>query len=299
MGSDFAQDVFFTAIGVWLYLYRTVLQTRIKPFVERTTTFCAGVALTLIAPTMPLFSGYVAVGILAAIGMLFGWAHPALTALVVSFNLSFATGGLAWNLGLCGTIPEDGFLAEMPWHPLLLSTLLLIVAPLLTCVPGTAGPLTLIMVAVPLQASLLLTVGLQGLLDFGGLSATELFQEAPCGEPSAALRTLGVWAALGVCNIIFQLLMAKRARAQAEEDAQKPGGGLVASLLPNTDEVEGPSMPSMPQSNDRFQLITKAIFSQTPIEDLEDLTETERKLVKICREDEFERDRVLWGGGLI
>jgi len=50
--------------------------------------------------------------------------------------------------------------------------------------------------------------------------------------------------------------------------------------------------------NDRFQILTQAIFADKDA-DLSHLTENERRLVAVCREDEFERDRLLWGGGLI
>jgi len=93
-----------------------------------------------------------------------------------------------------------------------------------------------------------------------------------------------------------------RARAGKQDGGVRPpGGDLVASLLPEADQddenVERFKKPDNLQ-NTRFQMLVKAIYADEGA-DLSHLTENERSIVEICRKDEDERDRLLWGGGLI
>jgi len=63
-------------------------------------------------------------------------------------------------------------------------------------------------------------------------------------------------------------------------------------------DAENGGMPEKDAGLARLPVLCRAIFAD-PSADLSHLTEHEIKLVKICREDEFERNRILWGGGLL
>jgi len=170
--------------------------------------------------------------------------------------------------------------------------------------PATAGPVTLVFYLVPAVGSLLLVLGVSELdHDLSGLSAHKLLSPKRCAadDPlhSPAARSLAAWAILWVAGVSFQCLLARRTRLKAMkmvEAGAQPGGDLVQSLLPNAQE--GGNIPKPTDKDDRYQLIVKAIYAGEG-SDISHLTENEKKIVAVCREDEFERDRLVWGGGLI
>lgn len=303
------------ALGAWLLFYRLLMKSQFRPIAERLTTMACGLSLAMLSSLLPFPpQGFRAIS-LGVVGVLLSCCHPALTALIVSTSLAIGVGGFVWQLGLCSVAP-DAALAEvgMSTHPLLLTLLVLVFIVLFVCVPGVAGPASLVFALVPSLGALLLTVGCAELMPSAGglLSASALLSESPCvGVASSwaawlatpAARSLAVWLLLTTCGVSLQCYLSRLQRIQAEQEADKktgPGGDLVASLLPGSTQEEGggANLPRPSDKDDRYSLISKAIFLDESA-DLSHLTENERKIVKICREDEFERDRLLWGGGLI
>mmetsp|Transcript_86847 Transcript_86847/g.218643 ORF Transcript_86847/g.218643 Transcript_86847/m.218643 type:complete len:317 (+) Transcript_86847:112-1062(+) len=305
------------ALGFWLLVYRLLLRTACRPVAERMTTVACGVALALLAPLLPWPpQGFRALS-LGLIGVLLSCYHPACTALIVSASLAMGFGGFLWQLGLCTASPEaDLGEVGLSGHSLLLSFLTFLFIALFVFVPGVAGPATLILVLVPTLGALLLTVGIFGLWpSAGGLAADSLLAISPCAADlaggllaSPAVMGLAAWLLIAAAGIGLQLFLARLARLKAESEevrggsATAPGGDLVASLLPGSQAQEGGGAnlprPTDSDAQSRFGLITKAIFADEGA-DLSHLTENEQKLVAVCRKDEFERDRILWGGGLI
>jgi hypothetical protein len=146
---------------------------------------------------------------------------------------------------------------------------------------------------------------LGGILPPATLVSTEVCPAASGDQRPAALF-LGVWlgsAALG--GLLQKVLMTVKCQCWPGRADDEASESLVANLLTvndnkDSDHVrEGESMtkPELGQMNDRFRIICTAFHD--PDMDLSQLTETERKIVEICRKDEFERDRYMWGGGLI
>lgn len=290
------------------------MKTRFRAIAEQLTTMACGLSLAMLSPLLPWPPPGFRALTLGVFGILLSCCHPALTALVVSTSLAIGVGGFVWQLGLCSVVPEAA-LEElgMSAHPLLLTLLVLIFIALFVCVPGVAGPASLVLGLVPALGALLLVVGCAELMpSVGGLSASALLSEQGCDAATTpaptwfaapAVRSLAAWLLVTACGISLQCYLARLARIQAEQESDKkagPGGDLVASLLPGSTQEEGggANLPRPNDKNDRYSLIAKAIFLDESA-DLSHLTENEQKIVKICREDEFERDRLLWGGGLI
>jgi len=295
--------------GAWLLIYRLFTTTRCRTFAEPFTTIACGMSLAMLSPLISWPPhGYRAAS-LGCVGILLSCCHPAMTAFVVALCLAAGVGGFTWELCLCQAQPEITLVGvTMSTHTLLLTILVLVSVALFVLIPGIAGPMTLVLILVPLMGSLLFVVGSSEVWpSVRGISVHKLLSRSHCaadtGEPlghSGAMRALVAWLLLAACGIAMQLYIARRARKQAEtKGASAPGGSLVASLLPQKDgdERTGANLPR-PSDESRYQLIAKAIYMPDDA-DLSHLSENEQRIVKICREDEFERDRLLWGGGLI
>jgi len=284
--------------------YRLALRTRLRRCAEVFTTVACGLALALLAPLLPWPPPPFRVPLLAVIGSLLSSCHPMGTALMVTVSTGAPFGALLWQLGLCRVAPDVEFL-----HPVLLASATLIFVVLFVCTPGIAGPACLMGLLVPALGALLFTLGMSGLAPRAGLlNASALFAEAPCssegggalGGAAAPLAFLGTWLVLAACGAAMQVLMSQRSQGAEADGAGGPGGDLVASLLPGREEEGGANLPRPGdvEGMGRYGLISKAIFADEDA-DLSHLTDNERQIVAVCRKDEFERDRLLWGGGLI
>mmetsp|Transcript_11278 Transcript_11278/g.31741 ORF Transcript_11278/g.31741 Transcript_11278/m.31741 type:complete len:301 (+) Transcript_11278:53-955(+) len=295
-------DVALLLVGAWLFFYRLPLQTKsFGAIAEALTTACCGLSLALLAQLLPWPPpGFRAV-LLAVLGVLFAFCHPAFTAIVVTVPLGIAFGALMWQCGLCSAVPD--------MHVLILSVTSLVFVAVFVCTPGIAGVLSLRLVLVPALSALLLTTALAGLVpSLGALAPRALLVASPCaadsGNRQSPLLSFAYWLLVAACAVGLQVLLAWRARRSGGKGDRAPGGargGLAASLLPSADadsgEEDGFQRPE-DMKNDRFQMLVKAIYADKDA-DLSHLTENEQKIVAVCREDEFERDRLLWGGGLI
>jgi hypothetical protein len=232
---------------------------------------------------------------LAAFGVLVSFCHPMFTALMVSVPLGVCIGAFIWQLGSLS--------AEM--HGVTLGVTSFLFSCIFVCTPYISGQLTLEFVILPLLSALLLVVGSADIVP--GVNALNLEGLLSAETAAASVRTFEAWALVWIFALGVQCFLARiqlRVRGKVGKDgenrAPKGGGGLVASLLPAGADDREPDRLARPEHmvNDRFQLYVKAIHSDEPLDNF-DLTEDEKKLVEVCRQDEFERDRVIWGGGLL
>lgn len=289
-------------VGAWLLIYRLPLQTqKFGALAEKLTTACCGLSLALLAPLAPWPPpGFRALS-LGLLGVMFAFCHPAFTAMIVTLPLGIAFGALLWQFGLCSVVPG--------YHALVLSLATAVFFLVFICTPGIAGVHCLRNILVPSLAALLLTTALAGLVpSLGALEPRALLLESPCAAnhsdvktPLISLTSWTIVAALAIGMQLFFYFRALRIEEGREEAARAPGGDLVASLLPTAQgggaNEWGIDRPGQ-DFNNRFQMIVRAIYAEEGT-DQSHLSEHEAKLVQICRQDEFERDRLVWGGGLI
>lgn len=283
-------DVGLVTVGSWFLVYRVVLLTRCSGIAEILTTFCCGLSLALLAPLCVQPAGLSAL-VLAVFGVLVSFCHPMLTALMVSVPLGMCIGAFIWQLSSLS--PE--------MHGITLGVTSFLFSCLFVCTPYISGQLTLEFLTLPLLSALMLVVGSADLVP--GINALNLESLLSAETAAASVQTFEAWAFVWIISLGIQCFLVRiQIRNRSGEDGGQKGasGSLVASLLPAGADDRGPDKLTRPEHmvNDRFQLLVRAIESDEPLDNF-DLTEDERKLVEVCRQDEFERDRVIWGGGLI
>jgi len=169
------------------------------------------------------------------------------------------------------------------------------------CVPRISWKLTVEFLILPLLSALMLVVGIADLVP--GVNALNLESLLSAETAAASMQTFKAWVLMWNISLGIQCFLVRiQFRYRSDEDGgqKAANGSLVASLLPAGADDRGPEKLSRPEHmvNDRFQLLVRAIESDEPLDNF-DLTEDGRKLVEVCRQDEFERDRVIWGGGLV
>lgn len=258
-------------------------KTRFGWWVERSLSICCGFGLVVLAPWIPL-SYYITVPVLLMLGVCIAKCHWIGTSFVTSMCLGPTLGAMLWQAFLCD-------LVDAWWHGWLLSASTLFITTVFTCTK--AGPMLFLTLIMPCLASMLLTVGLAGftVLPAGPFPPQQLFAPSPAQEEGVAAEFAALWLCLAVVAVAARVLAAWLWKEKLADGEQ---GGLVAALLPDGDDS---LMPRPEDSENRHLIITKAIYAPEGA-DLSHLTEHEKKLVDICRRDEEERDRILFGGGL-
>eukprot|EP00929_Paragymnodinium_shiwhaense_P077028 TRINITY_DN39646_c0_g1_i1.p1 TRINITY_DN39646_c0_g1~~TRINITY_DN39646_c0_g1_i1.p1 ORF type:complete len:306 (-),score=50.84 TRINITY_DN39646_c0_g1_i1:369-1286(-) len=292
-------DVVLCCLGAYLLLYRFLIRRR-RALVQALAQFCCGASLVFFAPTFAWSWEAASVFLLVAFGGLFGTCLRVNAPFTASITIGAYLGGLSWQLGLCG-----GFLETLgvPYVHGMVLTLSTLVYTLVFC--GTPlGPLAFERCTVPVLGAALLSMGLAELVPAaGGVSASTLLN-ADCAPVSDALRTIEVFAVLALCGVALQGLLLRGGDEEEQKVRQK--NDMAKSLLPNAEgDVEDGSLQKWrPESNDedetnsRFHMLIRAIYAPEGTSQ-EHLTEGDQNLVNACRKDEFERDRLTWGGGLI
>mmetsp|Transcript_4978 Transcript_4978/g.11296 ORF Transcript_4978/g.11296 Transcript_4978/m.11296 type:complete len:300 (+) Transcript_4978:57-956(+) len=295
---DTIHDGVLISVGAWLFVYRLGLRTRCRPYAEALTTAGCGLSLALLAPLLSWPPVGFRFPMLAVLGVLFSFCHPVFTATVVALPLGISLSAILWQFGLCTFAPGT--------HAVLLTLISIVFIFVFVCTPGVAGPYSLRLFLVPSLSALLLALGIADLVpELDSLRPRTLLQDSPCsaaeGDTSAVLNFLGLWLLLAACGIGFQLLLTWLAKRKIVEGAAAggDGGDLAQSLLPGAQANKdgGMQRPDMGSDN-RFTILCKAIFAEEGA-DQSHLSESEQKIVEVCRKDEFERDRLVWGGGLI
>jgi len=269
-----------------------------KPVAEVLTTLLSGATLALLAPCLPWPPPPGSAISLAVAGMLLSSCHTMFSALLLALTLGVGFAGYAWRLGICNG-------AEVPYlHGAILSLMSVVFVVVFVCTPAIAGPFTMKVALAPCLGALLLSCGVAGLVapevKFA-LTAPELLSEEGC-QPLHALstRSFGVWLAISLAGILLQLMFL---RLQSPGDSNAERGRLHEQLLPDAgDDEEAAGKATVPRpgegGSERYTMLREAIDAPEGA-DLSHLSEMDRKIVEICRKDEFEKDRVLWGGGLI
>lgn len=290
------------ACGTWLLLYKLAMWTPLGVAIPSTiTTAVAGLPLALLSPLFPWPPEPFQMVTLAIIGLLLSFCSPILTAVILAMSLGFSIGGFVWQAKVCAALPE---LYGFGLHGTLLTVCVLICIGVFILLPGFAGPKAVVYVLVPTTGALMLVLGAADSYPGQGLDAKQLLAISPCGAGSAAvLHTLGAWLALTLCGMVLQVFLNRCGGKVLEDDEEEDDDSLVATLLPvgGKEEGGGASLPRPGEAADggnRFKMITSAIYADEGT-DQSHLTDNEKKLVAVCRKDDFERDRVIWGGGLI
>jgi len=281
-----AFEIYLTMIGAWLVLAPFLLKTRIGWWADVSFRLCCGMALALLAPWSH-WSLAIMVPVLSMLGVCMATCHWIGTAFVSSLCCSSALGGLLWQSVLCKSV-------DPWWHGWIMSAVILVFTTVFTC--SFAGPLLFLPVVLPLMSAALLAVGLAGLevseeLDF---QSTQLFASTPCAavQGEEVVTFAGVW-----CGLTIVLMLIRMIAARCSKDKSVDADGtLVQSLIPGGEDSLMPR-PQGADGENRHVVICAAIYAPEDA-DLSHLSENERKLVEICRNDEEERDRVMFGGGL-
>lgn len=300
MDAATACSLGFALIGAWLLGYRPLLHTPCRATVEVITTLVSGASLALLAPFMPWPPPPGSVIALAVIGMLLSAGTPCgslFSALLLSMSLGVGLAGYSWQLGFCHA-SESAPVSD--FHGIFLSLMALFFVLAFVCTPGIAGPGTMKVVLAPCLGALLFTGGLAGLVEEKwALTIPELL-EASCEPGPQQWRSFEVWALISMFGIALQVVFLRFSRAGQQD------GRLVERLLQVEEGQERQSqtagVANIPRpgegGKDRYDTLRKAIDAPEDA-DLSHLSAEDQKIVEICRKDEFERDRILWGGGLI
>jgi len=286
--------------GAWLLLYRLLIRgrSRFDGMFKAVTAVITGASFALLAPlfSWPEVSFWfptlaITCGLLGLIGGECGCivvpAMMALTCLGTSF------GALLWQLGVC-TAATSG-------HSCLLAGCAMIFI-VVGCTPaGTktwnAGVITALLGALLAVES--------AAPQFGLLAPVQLFEVSPCPatKHSEAARATGVaWLVLAASGWVIRVVLGEPASSNSASGGQQQ----KQHIAPETAVVEGdrrglrqllvPKEGAEEESQDRYTLIRDAAMMQGC--DLSHLTESERQIVEICWQDEDEKNRVVFGGGL-
>jgi len=273
--------------GTWLLLYRLLIRSRWRAVVQIFTSAVSGTALALLAPLLPALSHCFVV--LALVGGLLAALSFRMSAAVASTCIGTALGALLWQMGLCTMVPMS--------HGWVLACSAGIFFAIFSCTP--LGPPTLERILMPVLGALLLVVGIGPRL--GMLAQGPLLQVSQSEDLSQAARATSVaWLALATCGMAFQWFML---RGSDSDNSAKDGKKetLAESLLVEekgkSDEGAG-VIEDKNAGMERMPVLCTAIFADEGTSQAH-LSEHERALVEVCRKDEFERDRILWGGGLL
>lgn len=295
--AHYPQEVLGVA-GIWLLLYRLLgsnLPLRFRPVVEAAASFCAGASLGLLGPLLPWPSPALRLPALAIFGAFLGLCHFALQSAVASACIGTIVGAFLWQLGICDAV-------QAPWaHAGLLACCA--IAFVLVFVFSPVAPPARERLLLPTLGALLLIEGVSNVSAVGILAPGALLEASPrpAADFARGARTGAAWLALAACGIAFQWLLIPAGPAPEQGKNGGKGGALADPLVPSGKDVEknggdGPIL-NKDAGLERHQILCLAMVAPEGT-DQSHLTDHERKLVEVCRNDEFERDRVMFGGGL-
>lgn len=279
--------------GTWILTFRLLIKPpESRSYAEMFLNMCNGLSLILAAPLLTFLDEEYRVPVVAVIGILLSTCHNFVALFVATFSLGAVLGAVVWQLGLC----QAG--ADWNLHPLVLTLMVIISFVANACTPlakaqsGTGTPFW-----VPVLGALMLT--------WGALNPQALWDVdcvADLGDINGIpLQFLGGWVCLTICGIVLQVVLMRRMKAAVQNGED---GTLADSLLPGkTAEGGGAGLkdglnPKNASSTmEGYAKLRNAIFDETT--DMSNFSDNEKQIVMVCRTDEFERDRLLWGGGLI
>lgn len=293
------QDELSIAAGAWLLCSGFIRAKRWELYVYLLTTLCVAESLVLLAS--PWEDGWFPELQLPMLGFFcacFGLLTPVFAIVFMGIGMGASLAAFIWNLWPC----TDS--AEIPW----LHEAVIVAGSIVCCIFTACTPLgpRFVWVLVPTLGSLLLVLGTGGIWPaLGSVTDAEHFVSlldraslfsASCAELPTTATSIALVVGVTFVVTVFQVLLARR---RAEED-KKGKTNMVEQLLPSgTDAANGGIFQRPDQMTDRnsHRTIANAIFAPEGA-DLSYLTEDERAIVMVCRENEEQRDRVLFGGGL-
>jgi hypothetical protein len=224
--------------------------------------------------------------------------------IVVAVPLGVCIGALSWHLGVCrvAAFAAHWGVPSANAHKLVLALAAVLFVQVFVCCGRVAGPANFHRVLVPLLAGVYCSTGCASFLPAAcGLTLEALLKEAPCAvdwsSSSGPLGCLTLWLLTsGLGMVAHAYTTARREKKQARNG--NGNGSLVKGLLPESnDEPRAMDRPSMEDTQERFATIVRAIQDESF--DLSTLDDTARGIVEVCRKDEEERYRLMFGGGLL
>lgn len=299
--------------GVWLLVYRFVgrwltnQDSRERALVETVTSVTTGVSLALLTPLFSWPSLAYRFQFLALIGGLFSFCSVWLTSVVASVIIGTSFGALSWQLGLC---------MEASWAHCGLLTSCAAVFVVVFSLHPRMGPAFLQWLLI-LLATLLCVESIGPVIpSVSVLTIEELFEVGSCPaeeELTQKAQVTGLaWLLLATLSGCFHWITSRS--GSPKDGCENPD--LVDSLLTaGASAAAGSSSNAGSGSNDnpdpdgmfncpnkdgalnRHPVLIKAMFMPEGT-DQSHLTDHEKALVEICRKNEDERNRVLYGGGL-
>jgi hypothetical protein len=151
----------------------------------------------------------------------------------------------------------------------------------------------------PVLGSMLLSMGISGLVPkLGAMKFAELMAPFPSTYSVGAWKFLGLWAALCCVSLPLQYWMMKDALnpKQKMKNFDELASRLVHPEASTTQEDVAKKLEDGAIGG-RHLILCDAFYAPEDA-DMSHLTEHEKQLVAICRKDEFERDRIMFLGGL-
>lgn len=283
---DLVLDAILVCLGTWLIFYRCFIRTRCRFWVEIGTQVACGASVVLLSSMATDLPTWAATVLLMLFGMIFGICQ-ATSALCVCISMGSFLGGVIWQLGLKDSLPE--------YHDVFMASCCFAFSLIFCATP--IGPAVFEGMLVPSTGAMMLTAAvIDAIPACGGIElATLLGAEASDSDGGNPLMNLLAFLGVASYSTMMQLLMMRPAG-----NGGGPGAGMFAKLLP-AGGTEGGLIPRPEnfEADGRFKRICKAIYADEGDPIFAALTEDERALVDCCRKDEFERDRVIWGGGLL
>lgn len=296
----------FGFFGLWLFVYRfvgrwcTSPDSRERWLTETVTSFITGASLALLAPLLSWPSPPVCLPMLVVIGALFSMCSVWFSAVLSSVIIGTAVGALLWQLGLC---------SAAAWAHCGLLTLSAVICTAVFSCNARAEPffpwVLIALAALLVVESLGPYVPSVGVLPIGELFVAD--PSCPDEELSRMARNTGLaWLALTACIVALQTVIL--GNSAPDDGCTNPE--LADSLLSNSTGAanrqgegglaagdDGFTVPKKDGGLNRHPVLIQAMFAPEGT-DQSHLTEHEKKLVTICRENEDERNRVMFGGGL-
>jgi len=295
-------NVSLVVVGSYLFVYRLFMTKRCRGCARTLTSVAAGASLVFFAPGATWFPEEYRVFAMLALGSLFGTCFSISSVIAADITLSAYIGSLIWQLGLCTSTSDLG-VANLHF---MVMTLFIVVFTLIFCATPL-GPVLYERMILPMLAAALVTSGLAGigLPGFAALSAPALLADECAVSHGDADGLLNVesFAVLSLCGAVLQGVLLYWRQKQVEQ-ARRDKNELAKSLLPEAapDKNEGGltewHVEDESEATNHFQTLIRAIYAPEG-SNMDHLNDHDKKLVQVCREDEFERDRVTWGGGLI
>eukprot|EP00746_Dinoflagellata_sp_MGD_P165493 gnl/MRDRNA2_/MRDRNA2_94797_c0_seq1.p1 gnl/MRDRNA2_/MRDRNA2_94797_c0~~gnl/MRDRNA2_/MRDRNA2_94797_c0_seq1.p1 ORF type:complete len:300 (+),score=48.79 gnl/MRDRNA2_/MRDRNA2_94797_c0_seq1:176-1075(+) len=286
--------------GIWLLTYQVLIQGSLRKAIILLTQFAAGASLLVFQPLVektPTWESclvYVFSG--GALGVLMG---DMVVSLFATLSLGVGFTQWFWNLTLCSAVADEWWGSMV--HIAVSSIVCFAVLLFFICTP--LGIVLVELIVFPMLGAMLLATGASGLLDDAQRDLINPLPGTCPGSTGPGFQALASWLFVGflVSSILIKIRVAKIQQAQKEKDPLNASSkdGALTSLLqtsrPNNVEDGGTGFSKPEGDLSRVHAIARAIPEGS---DMSHLTETEKKLVEICRKDSFERDRILFGGGL-